>query len=431
VTREGAIHLTCLYGPLVAAGMLAWWVRPGKLHATGLLFALAWNAALLPWLDGFARWFGMWTYHSQTAAIGGMPLALYFGWIIAWGLFAPLLAHVLSGRMWTAVALLVAIDLRAMPEMRPVLELHPHWWIGELLIAALLLVPSMLLADWTKTRTRTGLRCAMLVPAFGGIFLGIPLLVECGDLAGLMNRWSALSGLSKAIYLSAGFILSVPGLAAVRDLALSGDGTPVPLDPPRRLVTHGVYAYVRNPMQFSMTALLLLVAVFLMSPWPGILALLGAVYSEGLARWSENHDMRERFGAAWCHYHQSVRPWWPRWHPRIGGDCELWFDMECGPCSEVARWFQQRKPHQLQLRAAADWPGPPLVRVTWHHQPSGRTESGVEAIAMALQQINLPWAFIGWVAGLPGISHSLQICFDAAGAGKLTPPPVSSDRPSG
>ena len=104
MTREGAIHLTCLYGPLVAAGMLAWWVRPGKLHATGLLFALAWNAALLPWLDGLARWFGMWTYHSQTAAIGGMPLALYFGWIIAWGLVAPLLAHVLGGRMWTAVA---------------------------------------------------------------------------------------------------------------------------------------------------------------------------------------------------------------------------------------------------------------------------------------------------------------------------------------
>ena len=289
----------------------------------------------------------------------------------------------------------------------------------------------MLLADWTKTRTRTGLRCAMLAPAFGGIFLGIPLLVECGDLAGLMNRWSALSGLSKTIYLSAVFILSVPGLAAVRDLALSGDGTPVPLDPPRRLVTHGVYAYVRNPMQFSMTALLLLVAAFLMSPWPAILALLGVVYSEGLARWSENQDMRERFGAAWCHYHQSVRPWWPRWHPRIGGDCELWLDMECGPCSEVARWFQQRNIHGLQLRAAADWPGPPLVRVTWHHPPSGRTESGVRAIAMALQHINLPWAFIGWAAGLPGISHCLQICFDAAGAGKLTRPPASSDRPAG
>lgn len=77
----------------------------------------------------------------------------------------------------------------------------------------------------------------MLVPAFGGIFLGIPLLVECGDLTSLLTRWQALPGILQVMFLVAVFALSVPGLTAVRDLALSGDGTPVPLDPPRRLVT--------------------------------------------------------------------------------------------------------------------------------------------------------------------------------------------------
>ena len=417
------IQLACLYGPLMAAGLLAWRVRPSARFATGLLFSFAWNAALLPWLDGLARMAGMWSYDLQTASIGGMPLALYFGWVIAWGILAPLLAHALGGRIWTVTALFIAMDLRTMPEMRPVLELHAHWWIGELCIAALLLVPSLFMAAWTGTRTRVGLRCVMLAPAFGGIFLGIPFLVECGDLSGVIARWNAQSGILQALFLLAGAALSIPGLTALRDLALSGGGTPVPLDPPRRLVTHGIYAFVRNPMQVSMTSLLLLESAVLRSPWPAVLALLGVVYSEGLARWSENHDMLERFGADWPRYRQSVRPWLPRWNPRIGEPSELWLDAKCATCSAVARWFGNQRPTQLVLRDAAVWQGPALQRVTWHHPPSGRTESGVRAIAMALQHLNLAWAAIGWATGLPLVSHVIQICFDAAGAGKLTRPP--------
>jgi protein-S-isoprenylcysteine O-methyltransferase Ste14 len=417
VSRAGAIHLACLYGPLVSAAMLAWWLRPAKRLATGLLFSMAWTAALLPWLDGLARLSGWWSYHSESASIGGMPLALYFGWVIAWGMVAPLLASALGDRVWTSVALLAAIDLRAMPEMNPVLELHPLWWIGEILIVSLLLVPSIFIARWTASGTRTGLRCAMLVPAFGGIFLGIPLLVECGDLADLVARWNSHSSMVQAAFLSACAFFAIPGLAAVRDLALSGGGTPVPLDPPQRLVTHGIYAFVRNPMQLSMTSLLLLEALFLWSPWPAVLALLGVVYSEGLARWSENTDMRDRFGAEWSRYRESVRPWWPHWSPRIGEPCELWLDAGCSPCSEIARWFGRQHPTQLLLRKAADWQGTPLQRVTWRHPPSGRTESGVRAMAMALQHLHLAWAVIGWIASLPVISHAAQICFDAAGAG--------------
>lgn len=418
MTREGAIQLACLYGPLVSAALLAWWIRPTKWLTVGLLFSVAWIAALLPWLDAVARAAGLWDYHSQAPSLAGMPLTLYFGWIIAWGIFAPLLAHALGGRIWITAAVLIALDLRVMPELRPVLELHPWWMAGDFLIAACLLVPSLFMSKWTVSRTHVGLRCAMLVPAFGGIFLGIPLLVLCGDLAGLLGRWHALTGFLQAIFLLGGFALAVPGLTAMRDFALSGEGTPVPLDPPRRLVTHGIYAFVRNPMQLSMTTLLVLESLFLRNPWPATLAMIGIVYSEGLARWSETQDMQDRFGAAWSRHHDEVRPWWPRWNPRIGEVCELWLDAGCSPCSEVAQWFERRHPHHLELRDANDWPGPRLVRVTWHHPSSGRRESGVRAIAMALQHLHLPWAAVGWFAGLPGISHLLQICFDATGTGK-------------
>jgi protein-S-isoprenylcysteine O-methyltransferase Ste14 len=382
----------------------------------GLLFSTAWTAALLPWLDSFARGAGWWEFHSQAPSLAGMPLAFYFGWVIAWGALAPLLAHTLGGRWWTVAAIFVGLDLRVMPEMAPVLELHPGWIVGDLLIAACLLVPSLFMAKWTEERSHTALRSAMLVPAFGGIFLGIPLLVESGGLAGVVARWSLFTVSSKTAFVFVSVVFAVPGLSAVRDLALSGGGTPVPLDPPRRLVTHGVYSFVRNPMQCSMTSLLLLESLFLMSPWPAVLALLGVVYSEGLARWSENQDMRERFGTDWPNYRRAVRSWWPRWSPRIGESCELWLDAGCGPCSEVAWWFERRRPPRLVIRPASDWPGDPLVRATWHHPPSGRCESGVRGIAMALQHLDLPWAAVGWIAGLPGISHVLQICFDAAGA---------------
>lgn len=416
MTRGGAVELACLYGPMAGSALLAWGIRPTKRLAVGVLFSAAWIAALLPWLDAFAREAGLWEYHSPAPSLAGMPLSLYFGWIIAWGIFAPLLAQVLGGRVWTTAAVMLVLDLRLMPEMRPVLQLQPLWFLGNVLIAAVLLIPALFLTQWTASRSHTGLRCGMLVPAFGGIFLGLPLLIESGDFTGVVDRWQSLSWFLQAGFLLAGMALSLPGLTAVRDLARGGDGTPVPLDPPRRLVTHGIYAFVRNPMQFSMTALLLLESLFLWSPWPAVLALLGIVYSEGLARWSENQDMLDRFGAAWPAYQQSVRSWLPHWKPRGGEKCELWLDATCAPCSEVARWFQRSLPHKLNLRAAGEWPGLPLTRVTWHHPSSGRIETGVRAVAMALQHLTLPWAIIGWTAGLPGISHALQICFDAAGS---------------
>ncbi len=414
------IQLACLYGPLVGAGLLAFRMRPCKRLATGILFALAWNAALLPWVDSFARLAGLWTYQTSSATLAGMPLALYFGWIIAWGICAPLLAHALGGRLWLVAVLMVALDLRVMPEMEPVLVLHDHWWWGELMVAMLLLLPSLFIARWTASGERIGLRCVMLVPSFGGIFLGLPLLVECGGYSGVMERWASLSPHARVLFSFAGAVFSVPGLAAVRDLALTGGGTPVPLDPPLRLVTHGAYAHVRNPMQLSMTSLLLLESLFLMSPWPAVLAALGVVYSEGIARWSENRDMEERFGPAWSSYHQRVRPWVPRWHPQIGEPCELWLDGGCGMCSEVARWFLRRNPRQLVIRDAREWPGDALHRVTWIHPASGRRECGVAAMAMALQHLNFCWAVVGWFAGLPLVSHTLQICMDAAGAGRRT-----------
>ncbi len=408
----------CLYTPLFCAAGLAFWLKPNRRFLVGILFATAWVAALLPWLDNSAQLAGLWSYHTPGPHLAGMPLALYIGWVIAWGIFAPLLAASLGNRMILTVGILVWIDFLAMKEMRPVLQLQSRWWIGELLVSVVLLVPALWLARWTEYREKTPWRCGLLVPAFGGIFLGIPLLWEFGGIDKLLEKWDSLSAVSRFFYLTSGALFTLPGLVAVRDLALSGKGTPVPLDPPQLLVTHGIYAFVRNPMQISMTALLLLVGLFSWSLWPVVLAVAGGVYAAGFASWSENEGMKERFGTAWASYHASHRPWLPRWRPIVGDRCELWLDQRCGPCAEIARWFHKRSPEMLDLCDTHTWTGAPLSRVTWHHPASGRKEQGVVAIAMALQHLHFGWAMLGWVASLPGISHAFQVCMDAVGAGR-------------
>lgn len=414
MTRETAIQIACLYGPITTAALLLWWVRPGKKLATGLLYSTAWVAALLPWFDLAAGHLGFWIYQPNPFHLGKIPLAPYLGWVIAWGVVAPLLAEALEKRPWIAAAILIIIDLRTMPEMSPVLLLGGHWWIAEFVIAAVLLVPAIFLASWTATSQRTPLRCAMLAPSFGGIFIGIPFLLECGDLNGIRLRWDSYSYFSQILFLAGLAVFSVPGLTALRDFALGGNGTPVPLEPPQKLVTHGIYSNLRNPMQLSMTSLLLLESLFLASPWPALLAGIGIVYSEGFARWSETADMRERFGEKWDQYRRSHRSWIPTWQPVLHETSELWFDESCGVCTEVADWFSRQATKQLTLRKASEWPGVRLQRITWHNPSTGRIESGVTAIAMALQHIHLGWAALGWISSIPGISHIIQICMDAS-----------------
>lgn len=409
MSRESVIQITCLYGPIIGAIILAIFKRPDKRSATGLLFGLCWVAALLPWLDLFAQSSSFWKYEVSGPRIGEMPLSLYFGWIIGWGMFAPLLAAILDGKLWLTAAIVALLDLRLMPELSPVIQLGPNWWVGELVMVAVLLLPSLWIAEATRKRTHTPIRAAMLVPAFGGIILGIPFLL-LSSIPEAIDRFHPL-------WILAAVLASLPGLTAVRDLAQSGDGTPVPLDPPRHLVTHGIYGYCRNPMQGSMTALLLLESAYLSNIWPAVIAALGAIYSEGFARWSEQNDMNQRFGDSWETYHKTVRPWIPRWKPIAGTECELWIDLGCSPCSSINHWFENQKPIGLVLKDARDWPGEPLQRMTWRDPASGRMESGIGGAAMGFQHINLLWACLGWIISLPLISTLIQVCFDAAGAG--------------
>ncbi len=91
-----------------------------------------------------------------------------------------------------------------------------------------------------------------------------------------------------------------------------GEGTPNPLDAPRRVVASGPYRFVRNPMYIAVVGTIAGEAV-LFASW----AL--AVYALGLAIafhlfvvGYEEPTLRARFGAAYWEYTMSVRRWMPR-----------------------------------------------------------------------------------------------------------------------
>lgn len=96
-----------------------------------------------------------------------------------------------------------------------------------------------------------------------------------------------------------------------------GEGTPLPLDSPRRLVVTGPYAFVRNPMAIAGLGQGAAVALFLGSPLVAGYVVLGGFLWQCVARPLEEDDLAAHFGEAYLRYRATVRCWWPRSSPYL------------------------------------------------------------------------------------------------------------------
>ena len=158
------------------------------------------------------------------------------------------------------------------------------------------------------------------------------------------------------------------GLTAVQEFVERGEGTPVPFDPPRRLVTTGIYAFVRNPMQVSAIVLLLLLGLFVENLWIAAAGVMAHIYSAGLAGWDEDEDLVDRFGDGWREYKKQVRRWFPRfrpWYPSETVVARLYVSESCGMCSQVGAWFVRQGARGLSILPAEHHPSGSLTRITY------------------------------------------------------------------
>jgi len=408
------IRTLALMLPLLGAAAAWLWALPSRRTAGAVYLATLWTLPSLLALHLLARTFGWWTFRFEGGGIFGFPADLFLGWALLWGALPALLLRRVP--LPLVIALMIAIDLAFMPLCAPVVQLGPRWLAGELVAAAIVLVPAQLLARWTDRAEHLGARVLLQFVLFTGLVLiALPSIVLA--LTHSSIDLTALSIVHRQLLIQGTILAAILGLTAVQEFAQRGGGTPFPYDPPTKLVRSGIYAYIRNPMQLSASVLFVLLAVATMNRWLALAALLSIAYAAGLAAWDEGADLRERFGPDAATYAATVRNWLPSWRPRIDAPSTIYFAAGCDPCSDIALWLQRRAPRQLHFIPAEHHPTMDLDRVRYE-APDGHTADGIAAIARALEHIHLGWALLGFSMRLPIARPILQLIIDASGGGR-------------
>ena len=102
-------------------------------------------------------------------------------------------------------------------------------------------------------------------------------------------------------------------LRCVWDFAVSGGGTPAPIDAPKRLVTNGIYRYSRNPIYIAeITVILGWAALFAAPILLAYAVVLFVILSIGV-RVYEEPRLTQQYGDQYAAYTAQT----PRWLPRI------------------------------------------------------------------------------------------------------------------
>jgi protein-S-isoprenylcysteine O-methyltransferase Ste14 len=411
LVRAGALYAT------VVLTLVAWAVRrPTARDMSGGVLACLWNLPTLMALNLAAAHYGWWRFDAHGGVFLGVPIDFLLAWAWLWGVVPIMAFPKLPLGLVAGVAL--AFDLALMPAMSPVLRLGPAWLAGDVIGLFIAFIPGQLLARWTMRDAHLGSRVALQVIAFCGLML---FLLPASIIEGSGTTW--MSPLARPVWQLSLIVqmLAIPaatGLSAVQEFATRGAGTPVPFDPPRRLVMTGLYAYVRNPMQLSAVVLLLLLGVALQNVWIAIAGVMAHIYSAGLAGWDEDEDLRRRFGADWDAYRRGVRSWIPRlrpWRPAGRPDARLYVAESCGMCSEVGRWFGRRRASGLIIVPAETHASGALTRITYEPADGAGAATGVAAVSRALEHLHLGWALVGAVLRLPIVCQLLQLLADASG----------------
>jgi protein-S-isoprenylcysteine O-methyltransferase Ste14 len=410
------VRAASLYIAVVLTAAVWVWRRPGTREVGAAVLAFLWNLPALLLLHLAAAHFGWWQFEARGGLLLGMPVELYLSWAWVWGAIFALAFPAYP--LGVAALLALAADLALMPCAAPVIRLGPAWILGEAEGLLGVLLPGLLLARWTLRDQHLVGRALLQMLAFTGFLVFVlPAIAIDGSGSAWMNpltrpAWQ-FSLLVQALALP-----GLLGLTAVQEFVTRGGGTPVPFDPPRRLVTTGVYSYVRNPMQLSAVALLMLLGLVLRNVWVSAAGVMAHLYSAGLAGWDEHEDLRQRFGESWTGYRRNVRQWVPSlrpWHRPDHGSAHLFVAEGCDMCRDVARWFDRRKARGLAIVAAESHSSGALTRITYEPADGSRAATGVEAVARALEHVHLGWALLGFLLRVPLIAQLAQLLADASG----------------
>jgi protein-S-isoprenylcysteine O-methyltransferase Ste14 len=158
-------------------------------------------------------------------------------------------------------------------------------------------------------------RRAIMTPIGAIIFFGIVVLFVFASF--WVDKWLAFPhcgssswslGLSVFMLVIGWLIMFWPVIAF-----FSTRGTPVPFNPPPKLITTGLYAYIRNPMLLGMFIFMLglgvlfgsLSLIFIFTP---LFIVLNVLYLKAI----EEKEMEKKFGRDYLEYKKKVPMFIPR-----------------------------------------------------------------------------------------------------------------------
>jgi len=377
-----------------------------------MFYSFLWVSISLFLVNGLSVYWGFWSFKEERSTL--IPHDLFFDWVVFWGVFVP---FVMKGRYLIITALfLFWIDILFMPLLAKLglLDLRENWLIGEFLLIFLVFIPSQLWFRFSWKAINLGWRSffQVLVMAFV-LLIGLPFLANL-----YQSESMPLVPRVTSIWMQIIFIIALPSLIAVVDLVEKGQGTPFPFDPTKKLVRSGVYAYIRNPIQWSFTWLFAPLAAMYQSELMLLGVLVSVAYVIGVSNPDEKVSMAHRFGDEWKRYKRMVPAWYFKWRPTSITPAKIYFNKDCSICSFLRSWMENRNPLYLEFMDANQHDI--VLENLRYENEEGTKYSSVKALASCLEHINLAWASLAWLMRLPIISHVLQIIVDTMGIGADT-----------
>jgi protein-S-isoprenylcysteine O-methyltransferase Ste14 len=396
-----------LLGPALAATGMLWFSRPTPRDATAAMVAFLWQLPALLLLHLLATRLGWWRFDATTNQLMGLPIDLWIGWALWWGPVVAIAQRWIPN--WGLVAASIAIDVATMPVLRPLVVLGPNWLVGEVVAIGLGLYPALLLARLTRADRQAMRRARHHALGWGGyMVLVLPacaLAYEGRTLSALCRPpttaldWALLAGIA--------FLFFV-GVAATAEFARAGDGTPIPLDPPKRVVGTGPYAFIANPMQVISAAVMLMFAAYARSWAVALVGAMFVVFDTVYATWYNRAHIAHAMPGDWRDYRGAVGEWRMRWRPHAPVDAQVVIAPD-GP----ARWLWDRYWPWLSRRLAGNIVVTTTARADFHRLTYRLPERGIEdhglrAAARLLEHGPLPLAVLGWALRVPYLGGALH-----------------------
>jgi hypothetical protein len=232
---------------LIPAGLWAMQVVSRRYSArvlTASFLAYAWHFQSALLVNILAARVGIWSFVADDHLFYGVPIELVIGQAALLGPVNVLLFRHFAMRLGFAIGALVVIYAAS-----SVIVAHASAGWGIAALAGFSVLPSLKVAEWTAEDRRVAARSLLQAISWVGLLFWVfpsSIFMNVGQSwQPMLERplWQS------ALLLSPMLLPAAVIFSALRQFAIEGGGTAFPYDPPKRLVTGGVYAYLSNPMQ--------------------------------------------------------------------------------------------------------------------------------------------------------------------------------------